>query len=84
MKTPAEKRYLEVHEGHLIYLKPGEEKYVTEDLVRMMTLSGRGEEIIAQIKALEAEGATEVSIQLMYPFGRDMIEDFSREVIAKY
>jgi 5,10-methylenetetrahydromethanopterin reductase len=84
MKTPAENRYLEVHEGHLIYLKPGEEQYVTEDLVRMMTLSGRGDEIIAQIKALEAEGATEVSIQLMYPFGRDMIEDFSREVIAKY
>jgi alkanesulfonate monooxygenase SsuD/methylene tetrahydromethanopterin reductase-like flavin-dependent oxidoreductase (luciferase family) len=84
MKIPPEKRYLEMHEGHLIYMKPGEEKYVTEELVRTMTLTGRGEEIIARIKALEAEGVTQVSIQPVYPFGRDMIEDFSREVIAKY
>jgi alkanesulfonate monooxygenase SsuD/methylene tetrahydromethanopterin reductase-like flavin-dependent oxidoreductase (luciferase family) len=84
MKTPAEKRYLEVHEGHLIYMKPGEERYVDETLLRMMTLTGRGEEIIARLKALEAAGVTQVAIQVVHPHGREMIEDFSREVIAKY
>jgi hypothetical protein len=65
-------------------MKPGEEQYVNETLVRMMTLTGRGAEIIARLKALEAEGVTQVAIQVVYPFGREMIEDFSREVIAKY
>jgi 5,10-methylenetetrahydromethanopterin reductase len=84
MKTPADRRYLDVHEGHLIYMNPGERKYVDETLVRMMTLTGRGEEIIARLKALESEGVNQVMIQVVYPFGREMIEDFSREVIAKY
>ena len=84
MKTPPDKRYLEVHEGHLIYMKPGEEKYVDEALVRTMTLTGRGAEIIARLKALEAAGVKQVAIQVVWPHGREMIEDFSREVIAKY
>jgi alkanesulfonate monooxygenase SsuD/methylene tetrahydromethanopterin reductase-like flavin-dependent oxidoreductase (luciferase family) len=84
MKTPPGKRYLEVHEGHLIYLKPGEERYVDETLVRSMTLTGRGDEIIARLKALEAAGVKQVAIQVVWPHGREMIEEFSREVIAKY
>ncbi|MGA2412027.1 MAG: LLM class flavin-dependent oxidoreductase [Candidatus Binataceae bacterium] len=83
-RTPADRRYLDVHEGHLIYLKPGEERYVDETLIRTMTLTGRGDEIIARLKALEAEGLKQVSIQVVYPHGREMIEEFSREVIAKY
>jgi 5,10-methylenetetrahydromethanopterin reductase len=84
LKTPPDKRYLEVHEGHLIYMKPGEEKYVDENLVRTMTLTGRGEEIVARLKSLEAAGVKQVAIQVVWPHGREMIEDFSREVIAKY
>ncbi len=84
MKTAPDKRYLEVHEGHLIYMKPGEEKYIDETLVRSMTLTGRGDEIIARLKALEAAGVKQVAIQVVWPHGREMIEDFSREVIARY
>jgi alkanesulfonate monooxygenase SsuD/methylene tetrahydromethanopterin reductase-like flavin-dependent oxidoreductase (luciferase family) len=84
MKTPPDRRYLEVHEGHLIYLKPGEEKYLDDPLVRGSTLTGTSEEIIARIKSLEAAGLSQVAIQVVYPQGREMIEEFSREVIAKY
>lgn len=84
MKTPPYKRYLEVHEGHLIYLRPGEERYIEESLVRTMTLTGRGDEIVARLKALEAAGVKQVALQVVNPYGREMIEDFSREVIAKY
>ena len=83
MQTPEDRRYLEVHEGHLIYLKPGEERYCTEDLIRGMTLTGTGEEIIARLKALEAVGLKQVAVQVVNN-GREMIEEFSREVIAKY
>ena len=83
MKTPADRRYLEVHEGHLIYLKPGEERYVDETLIRGFSLTGTGEEIIARLKALEAVGLKQVAIQVVNN-GQEMIEEFSREVIAKY
>ncbi len=83
MKTPADRRYLEVHEGHLIYLKPGEEQYVNESLVRGFSLTGTGEEITARLKALEAVGLKQVTIQVVNN-GPEMIEEFSREVIAKY
>ena len=83
-KVPTDRRYLEVHEGHLIYLKPGEEKFVDENLVRTMTLTGSAEEIIERIKGLEAAGVKQISIQVVQPYGREMIEDFGRKVIAKY
>ncbi len=84
MKTPESKRYLEMHEGHLIYMRPGEEKFANADLISAMSLTGRGEEIRARIKGLEAAGAKQIGIQVVPPYGREMIEDFSREVIAKY
>jgi alkanesulfonate monooxygenase SsuD/methylene tetrahydromethanopterin reductase-like flavin-dependent oxidoreductase (luciferase family) len=84
LQTSADRRYLEIHEGHLVYLKPGEEKFVTEDLVRGFSLTGSGEEIIARLKALEAVGLQQVAIQVVADTGREMIEEFSREVIAKY
>jgi hypothetical protein len=83
MKTLADRRYLEVHEGHLIYLKPGEERYIDETLIRSFSLTGTGEEIIARLKALEAVGLKGVMIQVVNN-GREMIEEFSRDVIAKY
>jgi 5,10-methylenetetrahydromethanopterin reductase len=83
MKTPADRRYLEVHEGHLVYLKPGEERYVTEQVIRNFSLTGTGEEIVARLKALEAAGLQQVAIQVVNN-GPEMIEEFSREVIARY
>lgn len=91
MKTPEDRRYLEVHEGHMVYVKPGEEKYVNEDLVRATTLTGTGEEIIERVKQFEAAGVTHITLAVIpgrsgneYENGRAMIEEFSRHVIAKY
>ena len=65
MKTPADRRYLEVHEGHLIYLKPGEEKYLDDQIIRASTLTGTAEEIIARLRAMEAVGLRQVAIQVI-------------------
>jgi alkanesulfonate monooxygenase SsuD/methylene tetrahydromethanopterin reductase-like flavin-dependent oxidoreductase (luciferase family) len=81
--TPAEKRYLDMHEGHLIYMRPGEEKFVDDTLVQMMTLTGHADEIIARLKALEAAGLKQIALQVLGN-GREMIEEFSRDVIARY
>ena len=83
LRTPADRRYLEIHEGHLIYMKPGEEQYLDETLIRGFSLTGTGEDIIARLKALEAVGLKQITIQVVND-GREMIEEFSRQVIAKY
>ena len=57
---------------------------MTEELVRGFSLTGTGEEIITRLKALEAVGLRQVAIQVVGETGREMIEEFSREVIAKY
>jgi 5,10-methylenetetrahydromethanopterin reductase len=81
--TPADRAYLKVHEGHLVYLKPGEEKYLDENVMKAITLTGTADEIIARLKALEKAGATQVAIQVVND-GRAMIEEFSEQVIARY
>jgi hypothetical protein len=81
--TPPDRAYLTVHEGHLVYLKPGEEKYLDENVMNAITLTGTADEIIARLKALEKVGATQVAIQVVND-GPAMIEEFSENVIARY
>ena len=83
LQTPEDRRYQEVHEGHLIYLKPGEERFLTEPLMRRGGLIGSGEEIVARVKALEQAGLRQIAVQVVTN-GRELIEEFSREVIARY
>ncbi len=83
MKTPADRRYLEIHEGHLIYLKPGEERFVDEELIRNFSCTGSADEVIARIRAAEAMGVKQVAFQVSCD-AREMIEELSREVIARY
>ena len=84
MKTPLEKRFQEIHWGHLIFLKPGEDKYMTEDLIREMSLTGSAAEIIERIKALEQAGITQFVVRVNGTDGRELISEFGRDVIAKY
>ena len=81
--SPADRRHLDAHTGHLMYFKPGEERFVTEGMVRA-TVTGHPEEIIEQLKAWEAIGVNDVSLQVIGDTGRELVEEFSREVIAKY
>ena len=83
MKTPEDRRYLRGSRGPSHLLEPGEEEYLDEGLIRATTLTGTADEIIARLKALEAAGITQVAIQIVTK-GRELIEEFSRQVIAKY
>lgn len=80
--SPADRRYLEVHEGHLAYVKPGEEAFITEEGIRR-TLTGPAEEIVARLKALEAAGVDNLAIQCVAESAEELIQEFSRDVISK-
>lgn len=83
MRTPIEKRFQEMHYGHVIFLQPGEDKYITEELLNYGSLVGTPAEIIARIKALEAVGVTNLALHIVGTDSRELIEDLGREVIAR-
>jgi 5,10-methylenetetrahydromethanopterin reductase len=81
--TPLDRLYLDVHRGHMVFLKPGEQRFVTQEVLAH-TLTGRGPEIIERLEVMEAMGVDHVAISVTGATGAcDLIEDFGREVIAK-
>ncbi len=85
MSTPMEKRFQEIHSGHLIFVKPEERRFVTEDLIKSHQPGRlRVAEIIDKLKALEEAGATSIVFRLTGTDGRELISEIGREVIARY
>ena len=81
--TPLDRLYLDVHRGHMVFLKAGEQRFVTPEVLAS-TLTGRGSAIIERLEAMEAMGVDHVAISVTGATGAcDLIADFSREVIAK-
>lgn len=83
MKTPLEKRYQEMHEGHLVYLREGEEQYLTPDLIKLATLTGPPGEIIDRVRELEDAGITNLALNVCGTDARQIIREFGNEIIAK-
>lgn len=81
--TPSDRLYLDAHRGHMVFLKPEEEQFVTQESLGR-SLTGTGPEIIEKLEALEHSGVDNVAISVTDAQGaRDLIQDFGREVIAK-
>lgn len=82
--SPADRRYLDVHEGHMIYLKEGEEDFVVEELVPLLTLTGSPDEVLQRVRELADAGVDNLALQAIPGMGRELVEEFSRHVIAKF
>ena len=84
--TPSDRLYLDAHRGHMVFLKPEEDQFVTEEALAR-SLTGTGSEIIEKLEALEAleaGGFDSVAISVTEAQGaRELIRDFGQEVIAK-
>jgi 5,10-methylenetetrahydromethanopterin reductase len=74
---PADARYLSLHRGHALFLKPEEEAFVTGDFIRQCSFSGTARELADQVKAIRDAGYTDVSFVVLpqYP---EMVEDWAR------
>ena len=81
--TASDRLYLDAHRGHMVFLKPEEKQFVTQEAISR-TLTGTGPEIIEKLEEMEANGVDNVAISVTDAQGaRDLIQDFGREVIAK-
>ena len=87
--TPAYRAYLderwqEIHATHSRFLHPGEERFITPEVVSAMSLTGTREEIIARIRQLEAAGLSQMVISPPWGYVEESIVEFAREIIAHY
>jgi 5,10-methylenetetrahydromethanopterin reductase len=78
-----DRRYLDAHEGHMMYLKPGEEAFVQPALIPMLTITGDPMQVRERIRALAAAGIDNLAVQVIPGHARELIEEFGREVIGR-
>jgi 5,10-methylenetetrahydromethanopterin reductase len=78
---PEDARYLTLHRGHLIFLRPEEEAFISSDLLRAVTFTGTAEEIRDRIRALREAGYRQWTIQLVGGH-EDAVEEWA-EVVAQ-
>lgn len=81
--SPADRRYLDAHEGHMMYLKPGEEAFVSPALIPVLSLTGDPETVRERCRALAAAGVDNLALQAIPGMGRELIEEFGSRIIAK-
>ena len=74
---PADARYLTLHRGHLMRLRPEEETLVTGDCCARWPGSGTETELRERVGALEAAGYTQIAIQVVEGH-ESAIEDWAR------
>lgn len=80
-RWPREKIYQEVHAGHLAHLLEGEAGVLTEDVVRMTSLTGTAEEISAQLRALEAAGLKNITFWVPPHLTRSVVADVEQQIM---
>jgi 5,10-methylenetetrahydromethanopterin reductase len=78
---PPDACYLQMHTGHLMWVRPEEERFVTPDLVRMATFTGSAEELRDRVAMLRDAGYHQLTFQLV-PGREDAIDDWARFVAS--
>ena len=66
-------RHRHIHRGHLSHLQPGEELVLTDEIVRMTTLTGGAEEIATRLAALAQAGLRNLSLWAPPPLTREAV-----------
>jgi len=74
---PADARYLTLHRGHLMFVRPEEERFATADLIRATTTTGTVAELRDRMRRLKDAGYDEVAVQIT-PGRETMITDWAR------
>ena len=74
---PADARYLALHRGHFMFLRPEEERFATADLLRDMTFTATAPELRDRIRALRDAGAQQFAVFLA-PGHEGALEDWAR------
>jgi Luciferase-like monooxygenase len=76
----AAERHHFTHRGHLSHLQPGEEKVLSDEIVRMTTLTGSAEEIAGVLRELAAVGLRNLSVWAPPPLTREVVVEVAERI----
>jgi 5,10-methylenetetrahydromethanopterin reductase len=74
---PADAYYLANHRGHLMFVRPDERRFITEEMIRKTSFTGTAAELTRRVGALADAGFDQVVIS-MPPGQEHAIEDWGR------
>lgn len=83
-QLPKDRYYLELHDGHGIYVRPEEERFVTPEVIRVTTMTATPEELLERLRALEAEGVKQVAFIPTPEAFAEFVQHFGEKVIARF
>ena len=78
-----QRRHLILHEGHLIFTRDDELKYLVSEIANIAAMIGTPTSIIERVKALEEKGLTHFAFQITDSPEQE-IKDFATNIIARY
>ena len=84
MEMPAEKRYLQIHNGHCTFLVPTERRFITPKAIAGSCLIGEPAAIIDQLRKAEKAGLKEVTLLPPMDCARKVLKDFAAQVMKHY
>jgi 5,10-methylenetetrahydromethanopterin reductase len=79
---PADARYLAIHKGHMMTVRPEERRFATADLIRHRTLTGTPDALRATMRQLGEAGFTQLVVQIT-PGHEDAVEDWAQLIDAR-
>lgn len=80
LDVPRDRLYQETHRGHLSHLLPGEEEVLTEEIIRMNTLTGTAHEIADVLRGLEAAGLRNASLTPPPHLARETVREYADKI----
>jgi len=72
---PADARYLSLHTGHLMWVRPEEEPFVTRELLAATTFTATRDELVDRVRMLRDAGYQQLAVQLV-PGHESAMEDW--------
>ena len=80
---PEPLRHFRVHAGHCTYVLPEEQELLTPELIRATCLVGTADEIIEQVRELEATGLQQIMLLPALDTQYAFIQRFAEQVIRR-
>jgi alkanesulfonate monooxygenase SsuD/methylene tetrahydromethanopterin reductase-like flavin-dependent oxidoreductase (luciferase family) len=75
---------MELHGGHGIYMQPGEERFLTAELIRHATMTATPDDLISRLRALEAEGVRQVAFIPTPASIENFAREFGEKILARF
>jgi 5,10-methylenetetrahydromethanopterin reductase len=72
---PPDARYLRLHTGHLMFVRPEEERFLSDELIRLSTFTAGRDELVDRVRMLRDAGYQQLAVQLV-PGHEDAMADW--------